>query len=177
MVGHSASPSVPCRYINGTPLPPRARLSLQPLISIVRRTNSMVHPRSRFARREKVGEVGNRLKRFLNAAPSRVLAARDFAGSTSKQRRSPVLPIIARASNGWGDARNRSSLERYKPAPMAACRPCVQGANRPRELAISILESNQAIFQGQRGARHDRGVIAASIIASPNGDVWRFANG
>src|SRR5215475_14312424 len=52
-------------------------------------------------------------------------------------------------------------------APMAACRPCVQGANRPRELAISILESNQAIFQGQRGARHDRGVIAASIIASP----------
>src|SRR5262245_1583751 len=47
----------------------------------------------------------------------------------------------------------------------------------PRELAISILESNQAIFQGQRGARHDRGVIAASIIASPNGDVWRFADG
>src|SRR5262249_1840691 len=43
--GHSASPSVPCRYINGTPLPARARLSLQPLISIVRRTNSMVHPR------------------------------------------------------------------------------------------------------------------------------------
>src|SRR5262249_54374990 len=65
MVGHSASPSVPCRYINGAPLPPRARLSLQPLISIVRRTNSMVHPRSRFARREKVGEVGNRLKHFL----------------------------------------------------------------------------------------------------------------
>src|SRR5215831_3421588 len=35
-------------------------------------------------------------------------------------------------------------------ALMAACRPCVQRANRPRELAISILELNQAIFQGQR---------------------------
>src|SRR5215475_11967285 len=111
MAGHSASPSVPCRYINGAPLPPRARLSLQPLISIVRRTNSMAHPRSPFAHREKVGEVGNRLKRFLNAAASRVLAARDFAGSTSKWERSPVLPIIARASNGWDHARNRRSLE------------------------------------------------------------------
>src|SRR2546425_6214101 len=36
----------------------------------------MVHPRSRFAGREKVGEVGNRLKHFLNAAPSLFLAAR-----------------------------------------------------------------------------------------------------
>src|SRR6266700_5086456 len=31
-------------------------------------------------------------------------------------------------------------------APMAACRPCVQSANRPRGLAISILELNQGIF-------------------------------
>src|SRR5262245_3571791 len=96
IAGHSASPSVPWRYINGTPLPPRARLSLQPLISIVCRTNSMVHPRSRFARREKVGEVGNRLKHFLNAAPSRFpRRARGFAGSTSKRKRSTVLPIAS----------------------------------------------------------------------------------
>ena len=50
-------------------------------------------------------------------------------------------------------------------------------ANRPRGLAISTLELNQAILQEQRGARRDRGVTAASIIASPNGDAWRFANG
>src|SRR2546423_50879 len=65
IAGHSASPSVPCRYINGAPLPPRARLSLQPLTSIVCRTNSMIHLQSHFAGREKVGEVDNRLKHFL----------------------------------------------------------------------------------------------------------------
>src|SRR5262249_11102297 len=46
---------VPCRYINGTPLPPRARLSLQPLISIVCRTNSMVQPQSLCSRKGRGG--------------------------------------------------------------------------------------------------------------------------
>ena len=73
---------------------------------------------------------------------------------------------LLRECEWLGDTRNQSSLERQMHAPMAACRPCVQGANRPRGLAISILELNQAIFQGQRGARRDQGVIAASIIAS-----------
>src|SRR5262249_19793767 len=63
--------------------------------------------------------------------------------------------------NGWGDTRPKSSLERKIHAPMAACPPCVQGANRPRGLAISILELNQAILQEQRGTRHDREVTAA----------------
>src|SRR5258708_2093610 len=44
-------------------------------------------------------------------------------------------------------------------APWTACRPCVQRANRPRGLAISILELNQAVLPGPR-ARHDRGVGA-----------------
>src|SRR5260221_5394887 len=44
-------------------------------------------------------------------------------------------------------------------APSTACRPCVQRANRPRGLAISILELNQAVLPGPR-ARHDRGVGA-----------------
>src|SRR5262249_61400299 len=92
---HAATPSGAWSYINATPLPPRARLSLQPLISIVRRTNSMVPPAVRFARREKVGEVGNRLKHFLNAAPSRFLAAsgasrvRRASGSVQRCYRSP----------------------------------------------------------------------------------------
>src|SRR5262249_62008594 len=43
-------------------------------------------------------------------------------------------------------------------APMAACRPCVQRANRPRELAISILELDQAILQEQRA----RGITEGS---------------
>src|SRR6187397_655048 len=43
MTGHSARPSVPCRYISGTPLPPRRRLSLQPLISMVCVTNAISH--------------------------------------------------------------------------------------------------------------------------------------
>src|SRR5262249_21290 len=51
--------------------------------------------------------------------------------------------------------------------PMAACRPCVQGANRPRGLAISILELDQAILQEQRARAITEGVTAASIIASP----------
>src|SRR2546422_7080310 len=56
----------------------------------------MVHPRFRFAGREKVGEVGNRLKHFLNATPSLFLAARGASGSTSKRQRSTVLPIATR---------------------------------------------------------------------------------
>src|SRR5260370_14582559 len=44
-------------------------------------------------------------------------------------------------------------------APSTACRPCVQRANRPRGLAIFILELNQAVLPGPR-ARHDRGVGA-----------------
>src|SRR6516165_7280112 len=44
-------------------------------------------------------------------------------------------------------------------APWTACRPCVQRTNRPRGLAISILELNQAILPGPR-ARPDRGVGA-----------------
>src|SRR5437016_13562635 len=66
--------------------------------------------------------------------------------------------------------------ERQMHAPWTACRPCVQRANRPRGLAIFILELNQAILPGPR-ARHDRGVSAASIIASADGDLWRFAHG
>src|SRR5260370_34532992 len=44
-------------------------------------------------------------------------------------------------------------------APSTACRPCVQRANRPRGLAIFILELNQAVLPGPR-ARHDRRVGA-----------------
>jgi hypothetical protein len=46
-------------------VPARAKLSLQPLMSIVCLTNAIVCPPSRPADRKSVGEVGDGLKRFL----------------------------------------------------------------------------------------------------------------
>ena len=42
--------------------PPRRKLSLQPLMSMVWVTNAIFHLPSRFACRQKVGDAGNRLK-------------------------------------------------------------------------------------------------------------------
>ncbi len=72
----------------------------------------MVHPRFRFARREKVGEVGNRLKHFLNAAPSRFLAARGPRGFDEQAAAFNGVTDCYQDPNGWGDTRHRSSLGR-----------------------------------------------------------------
>jgi hypothetical protein len=73
----------------------------------------MVHPRSRLARREKVGEVGNRLKHFLNAAPSRFSWLR--AGLRGFDEQAEAFNGVTdrhQNRNGRRDTRHRSSLER-----------------------------------------------------------------
>jgi hypothetical protein len=52
-----------------------------------------------------------------------------------------------------------------------------QRANPPRGLAISILELNQAILQGQRGRGMTEGSPPDQSSPFQGGDAWRFANG